>query len=125
MKKLRISVGGKSYEVTVEVLEDTDGWRAPPAPRGGAALEPPPAPAPTAPAPAPAGEGDVVSPMSATVVSVLVKQGQAVEQGQPLLVLEAMKMESNIQAPGAGTVREVFVRDGEVVAEGQPLVAIA
>jgi biotin carboxyl carrier protein len=127
MKKLRIGVEGKIYEVTVEVIEDTDEWStavpppvAPPA--VGAAVQAPAAPAPSA---APASQpGDVVSPMSATVVSVLVKVGETVDAGQALVVIEAMKMESTVSAPSAGTVKAVRVEAGAVVSEGQALIAL-
>jgi biotin carboxyl carrier protein len=129
MKRLRIGVEGKIYEVTVEVIEDTDEWStavpspSPVAPVSlGASVEAPSAPVARA---APAAEqGDIVSPMSATVVSVLVKSGQSVEAGQALLVLEAMKMESTVSAPAAGTVQAVHVEAGAMVGEGQPLISL-
>jgi methylmalonyl-CoA carboxyltransferase 1.3S subunit len=60
--------------------------------------------------------------ISGTVIKVVVTAGEAVEAGQTLLVLEAMKMESEITAPAAGTVAEVAVAEGEAVAGGQVLV---
>ena len=51
--------------------------------------------------------------------------GEAVQAGQTVATMEAMKMETAVSAPRAGTVSDVFVREGDVVAVGDPLVAIA
>jgi oxaloacetate decarboxylase alpha subunit len=51
--------------------------------------------------------------------------GDTVTEGEPLLVVEAMKMETAIAAPRTGSVTDVFVREGDAVAVGDPLVAIA
>ena len=61
-----------------------------------------------------AGSGKVTVPMQGTIVKVLVEVGQAVEAGQPVCVLEAMKMENNIAADKAGTVTEIKVAPGPV-----------
>ena len=60
--------------------------------------------------------------MPGTVLRVEVAAGDAVADGQRLVVLEAMKMELAVTAPGAGVVRAVHVRPGELVAAGRPLV---
>ncbi|MEZ5218558.1 MAG: biotin/lipoyl-containing protein [Ilumatobacteraceae bacterium] len=62
-----------------------------------------------------AGSGDVVVPMQGTIVKVLVEVGQAVEAGQAVVVLEAMKMENQIQAEKAGTVKAIKVEAGATV----------
>ncbi|MGQ0601792.1 MAG: biotin/lipoyl-containing protein [Anaerolineales bacterium] len=62
--------------------------------------------------------------MPGVVRKVLVAAGDRVEKGQPLLVMEAMKMEIKIAAPHAGTVERVAVREGETVQRGQLLVEI-
>ena len=69
-----------------------------------------------------AGSGDVNAPMPGKVLQVLVEAGQAVEEGQPLLVLEAMKMENVIKSTAAGTVSEVPVQEGDAVEKGSLLV---
>ena len=116
MKKLRITVEGKVYEVEVEVL----GSKA-----SAPAAAPVAAPAPVAAAPAAAGAGDVACPLAATVVAVNVKEGQAVKAGDLLVTLEAMKMSTPINSDRAGTVSKIYVSAGQSVQEGQPLVAIA
>jgi acetyl-CoA/propionyl-CoA carboxylase biotin carboxyl carrier protein len=62
--------------------------------------------------------------MQGTIVKVLVEVGQAVEAGQPVCVLEAMKMENNIAADKAGTVTEVKVAAGQSVGSGDVVVVI-
>jgi acetyl-CoA/propionyl-CoA carboxylase biotin carboxyl carrier protein len=71
-----------------------------------------------------AGGGTVSAPMQGTIVKVLVNQGDTVEAGQALLVLEAMKMENHINAETAGTVKDVRVAAGETVGTGDVLVVI-
>ncbi len=70
-----------------------------------------------------AGDGRLAAPMPGTVVQVLVKAGDAVTAGQPLVVVEAMKMEHTIKAPADGTVAEVHFRVGDQVSEGADLLA--
>lgn len=66
--------------------------------------------------------GLVKSLMPGVVVDVLVELGQEVEAGQPLLILEAMKMQNEIGAPSAGTVTEVHIAKGEAVGSGAKLI---
>jgi biotin carboxyl carrier protein len=69
-----------------------------------------------------AGEGTVRSPMPAQVRAVQVSEGQAVEQGQTLLLLEAMKMEIRVRAPADGRVARLLVAEGQSVLKEQVLV---
>ena len=73
---------------------------------------------------APAGAGQVVAPMQGTVLRVLVDVGDAVEAGQTVCVLEAMKMETNVAADVAGTVTEVRTHEGDTVASGDLLAVV-
>ncbi|WP_369054309.1 acetyl/propionyl/methylcrotonyl-CoA carboxylase subunit alpha [Kineococcus terrestris] len=68
--------------------------------------------------------GAVPAPMDGTVVRVAVEEGSTVEQGDLLVVLEAMKMENPVTAPRAGTVRAVRVEAGAAVAQGAPLLVL-
>ena len=83
-----------------------------------------PAPASAKPASQPAGEA-VKAVLAGNIFKVHVSPGDRVEEGQPLLVVEAMKMETAVSAPKAGTISEVFVREGDAVKVGDSLVAIA
>jgi len=68
--------------------------------------------------------GDLKSVMPGIVVQVLVREGQRVEEGQTLLILEAMKMRNEIVAPTAGTVAALHVSEGEAVKGGARLVRL-
>jgi pyruvate carboxylase subunit B len=74
--------------------------------------------------PRPSKEGDVTTSMPGNIVDVLVKEGDRVEAGQPVLITEAMKMETEIQAPVAGQVTGVFVQKGDSVNPDEVLVEI-
>ena len=102
-----VRVNGKSF--TVEVSES-------------GALE---NVAPAAPASAGAGGVRMVpAGLAGNVFKVLVKIGDVVNEGQPLLIVEAMKMETEMSAPCGGTIREIHVKEGDAVAVGAPLVSI-
>jgi propionyl-CoA carboxylase alpha chain len=68
--------------------------------------------------------GSLLAPMPGTVVSVAVEAGEQVEAGQPVLVLEAMKMQHTVSAPHAGTVAEIDVKPGAQVAAGEVLAVV-
>ncbi len=131
MKRLRISVEGKTYEVEVELLDE--GFSSP-APRAAAptssARVAAPVAAPVATpaavaAPAAAGDGSVVSPLAAVVVSADVAIGDTVAEGQTVITLEAMKMNTIVAATQAGTVTAILVKAGDAVEEGQVMVTLA
>ncbi|XP_015892065.2 methylcrotonoyl-CoA carboxylase subunit alpha, mitochondrial isoform X2 [Ziziphus jujuba] len=69
-------------------------------------------------------QGSVVAPMAGLVVKVLVKDGAKVEEGQPVLVLEAMKMEHVVKAPSAGHVQGLLVSAGQQVSDGSVLFSV-
>lgn len=130
MKTLRVTVDGKVFNVTVEMLD---------APAAPAAAQPAPAaPAPVvtaapvavaAPAPAPAakaagGAGEVCSPLAGKIVSIDVKVGQDVDEGQQVVTVEAMKMNTYVFAPKAGKVTSVVAAAGTAVEEGGCLLII-
>ena len=71
-----------------------------------------------------AGSGTVAVPMQGTIVRVMVVEGDTVEVGQTVCVLEAMKMENNVNAERAGTVKEVRVAAGESVGPGDVIAVI-
>ena len=142
------TINGKKYEVEVEKLEaykslDRNGVAAPAAPvlpasapvqRPAApapapvAAAPAPAPAPAAaPAPkaaAPAGATTVEAPMPGKIPNIKVSEGQAVKFGEVVVIMEAMKMETEIVAPADGTVSKILVKAGDSVDTGAALVAL-
>ncbi len=70
-------------------------------------------------------EGEVTSPMTGRILTVLVKKGDQVKAGQVLCLLEAMKMENEITASKTGIIQEVYVSEGSTVSEGEALFVIA
>ena len=106
MKRFNVTVNGVAYDVTVEEI-------------GGAA------PVAAAPAPAAAGAGTPIpSPLAAKVVSLDVTPGTAVKEGDQVMTVEAMKMNTVIYAPANGTVTSFTVKPGDTVTEGQTLAYI-
>ena len=125
MRKFNISVNGVSYEVEVEEIKE--GVAVSPRPAAPVAAPKPAAaakPAPSAPGEAPDGATTVIAPMPGNIWKVLVKEGEAVKQGQVLIILEAMKMENEIMAPADGTVASLYVKEGVAVNGGDLLVAL-
>ena len=141
LRKFKISIDGTQYLVEMEEIgaprpTAADALAAPAAPAPAAA--PALAPAPAAPAPAPepaapasaaaatpAGAHEQAAPMPGKIIDILVNTGDAVEVNQPVMILEAMKMESQIVAEQAGTIASVNVEKGAMVNPGDPLFSIA
>jgi methylmalonyl-CoA carboxyltransferase small subunit len=120
--KLKVTVDSVPYEIDVEVAE-------PAAPSLGAIVIGGGGAAPVAAAPAAGGGAKasanaVAAPLAGSVNRILVEVGQSVEEGDVVLVLEAMKMETEITAPKAGKVAAILVSQGEAVQGGQGLVEI-
>jgi len=102
--EVRVTVAGHLYQVTLEdererAAHDAEKTRA----KGG---------------------GELKSIMPGVVVKLLVQVGETVAKDQPLLILEAMKMQNEIGSPIAGTVSALFVREGQAVASGAKLASL-
>jgi acetyl-CoA/propionyl-CoA carboxylase, biotin carboxylase, biotin carboxyl carrier protein len=115
-----VEVNGRRFGVTVWVPESQIGAAV----AVGAAGKAAPRPRRAAAGAGGAGSGNVIVPMQGTIVKVLVSEGDDVELGQTVCVLEAMKMENNIAAAKAGTVKEVKVAAGQPVGSGDVVVVI-
>ena len=117
MKKLMITVLGKTYEVLVEDMGEVSAEHT-----GYAEHAVPPS------VPIPPVERStsvtVSAPMSGTIVDIAVSLGDEVAAGAPLLTLEAMKMQNVIPAPKDGVVREILVRKGDTISAGAPMFVI-
>lgn len=130
-KKFRITVEGKQYVVTVEDIttdsaqgfyQDTAVVATPPSVVAAAPVAT--APAPTASSPGAAGPGDEVAPLGGVVQTVHVSVGQAVNEGDKLVSLEAMKMVTHVVARRGGKVLSIAVKPGDPVDAGQVLLTI-
>ena len=124
------TINGKKYEVEVEKLEaykslDRNGVAAPAAPvlPASAPVQRPAAP-PAPKAAAPAGATTVEAPMPGKILNIKVSEGQAVKFGEVVVIMEAMKMETEIVAPADGTVSKILVKAGDSVDTGAALVAL-
>nr|VFK29540.1 MAG: methylmalonyl-CoA carboxyltransferase 1.3S subunit [Candidatus Kentron sp. MB]VFK33649.1 MAG: methylmalonyl-CoA carboxyltransferase 1.3S subunit [Candidatus Kentron sp. MB]VFK76345.1 MAG: methylmalonyl-CoA carboxyltransferase 1.3S subunit [Candidatus Kentron sp. MB] len=129
--KLRITLDGVTYDLDVEFVDEGN----PPPPSGASG----PAPKASFAAPSTAAkpippqkaasasavgnsENTISSPLSGTVFKVLTKVGDVVQANQDLLILEAMKMETNVVSTMAGTIKNVAVAEGDAVSQGQLLI---
>lgn len=130
--KYKVTLNNRVYEVEVEQGEAmlvneyelaAPAVAAPAAPAAAPVAAAAPAAAPAAGALA-AGEV-ITSPMPGNILKINVAQGQHVNEGDVLIVLEAMKMENEISATKSGTVAQINVTKGAVVETGTPLVVIA
>jgi methylmalonyl-CoA carboxyltransferase small subunit len=130
--KLNITVDNKTYEVDVEVQDDDHGRSLggyiPPHPPGSSVVMP------TMPLAAPSNSGGrgpatdadpakvCRSPIAGIVIKIQAQVGQQLQADDLLLVLEAMKMETNVTAPRPGKVKDIYVRPGDGVQVNQVLV---
>jgi biotin carboxyl carrier protein len=127
IKKLRVTVDGKSYEVTVEVPDEpgVSSPAPPPVIRASASQPPVSAVAPAMQqAQTSAGPGDVRSPLAGRIIAINVQPGQEVKEGDHVLTVEAMKMNTAVTAPKTGKVGEILTTVGAAVDEGQVLARI-
>ena len=129
--KYKVTLNGRTYEVEVEagkamLLDEYEAIVPTAAPVAAPAAAPAPVAAPAAaPAAAAPVAGDAVTaPMPGNILKVNVTPGQAVKEGDVLVVLEAMKMENEILAPKACTVKQVLVSKGSTVDTGATLVVL-
>lgn len=122
LRKFKISIDGKEYLVDMEEIGDM----VQPVTTIQAAPEPLKAPveAVAENQPTPAGADAMPSPMPGTILKLLVNIGDIVQENQPLMILEAMKMENEIVAGKAGTVASIHVAQGEMVNPGDSLITI-
>jgi biotin carboxyl carrier protein len=102
---MRIHAGGREFRAEIE---DPRAWRG----SHGDTLEA-------------EGRQKVIAPMPGKVVRLLVAQGQQVEAGQGLMVVEAMKMQNEIRSPKRGVVEKIVVAEGQAVNAGEPLAIVA
>lgn len=119
--KLKVTVNGIAYSVDVEVEEEQRQLGS--IVFGGATTSNTPA-APTTASVQGVSANAIVAPLAGSVSKVLVAEGDSIESGQVLMVLEAMKMETEITAPSAGTVGAIHVAAGDAVQGGQALIEI-
>lgn len=147
MKEYKFKINGNAYKVAVENVEDgvatvtlngttykveleeeiTGPKPVKPVAVSPATYQATPQAAPTkvmAPAPASGNETQLRSPLPGTVLELRVSEGDQVNEGQTLMILEAMKMENNIDANKSGVIKKIMKRQGDSVMEGDVLFII-
>ncbi|MFN3373538.1 MAG: biotin/lipoyl-containing protein [Chloroflexus sp.] len=139
MRRYQLTINGKTYTVDIgevssdrfavqldgrefEVQLNESGEIGEIAPRAApVALPAPPAPAAPPPTAAAAGDNLIRAPMPGTILQIVAQPGAKVKRGQPIIVLEAMKMNNSIGAPRDGVVAAILVKTGQSVGYGEPL----
>ncbi|MCZ6538465.1 MAG: biotin/lipoyl-binding protein [Chloroflexi bacterium] len=122
---VEVVVDGTTYQVELPDVPAIGASSAAPAAAAQATQAPAPRPLTRPAVPTAAGDGVVRSPMPGRIINVSVAVGDTVTRGQPVIVLESMKMENTITSPVDGTVSAVHVAAGDSVQHGQTLVEIA
>lgn len=132
LRKFKISIDGTQYLVEMEEVgapvptpADLAVSAPAPAPAAAPAAAPEPEPAPAAATPAPAGAHVQGAPMPGTILDIHLNVGDPVKANQPVMVLEAMKMESEIVAEVDGVIASIGVSKGDMVNPGDELFSIA
>ncbi|AVM71528.1 acetyl-CoA carboxylase biotin carboxyl carrier protein subunit [Streptococcus mutans] len=132
LRKFKISIDGKEYLVEMEEISEssvpaatpitptTENTRAASDQKDQKQQSQTPSPAATA-----SAANTMPAPMPGTILKVLVNVGDTVSENQPLMILEAMKMENEIVAGMAGTVSAIHVSSGQAVDAGDNLITIA
>lgn len=134
MKKLRITVDGKVYDVEVEILQDDDNQILPsyyqqvpsgltqPSVKPRAASAPVPTPKRNPNKALNTDSSVITSPINGVVIEIKVKSGDTVKENDTVVVLEAMKMKTNISSPSSGVVESVNIQQGDTIEAGDVLV---
>ncbi|HEX9761627.1 MAG TPA: biotin/lipoyl-containing protein, partial [Acidimicrobiia bacterium] len=112
-RDMTVEVSGRRFQVSY--------WAPEPVVGGLPRRRPPKLSAPGLPS---ANDGVITAPMQGTIVKVRVKAGQTVKAGEPICVLEAMKMENEVTSPGPGEVVDLRVEPGDTVAAGQVIAIV-
>ena len=131
LRKFKIAIDGTEYLVEMEEIGGVPQPAAPaPAPQAAAPVQTAPAAAPKEEAPqataatTPASADAITAPMPGTILKILVNVGDEVKENQPVMILEAMKMENEVVAPKVGTVTGIHVTQGQMVNPGEALITI-
>lgn len=133
--KVNLTIEGKQYQVTLNdltarpIIAEVDGqnyevWpeeEQTALPTVKSSTPAPVAPVTVAPAPAVAGSLTLSAPLPGVIISVEVKEGQTVNSGQELYVLEAMKMKNSIKSARSGKIASIHVNPGDLVKHNQPI----
>lgn len=118
-----VTVDGKAFQVEVEAPMKK-ATKTPVIQRQRHVFDASEAPNRTSPPGTRRGEGEIVAPLPGIILKVLVKEGDSVSEGQPVAIMEAMKMENEIESPVSGKVEKILVSEGENVLENAVIMKI-
>lgn len=124
LRKFKVNINEKEYYVEMEELTSGSSSKAPSTSQSAPSApqaQPAPAPAPAAPS---GNDETLVAPMPGNILKLLVSVGDTVAFEQPLVILEAMKMENELVAPLAGQVKAIHVSEGSSIDVGKPIITI-
>ena len=130
MRRFKITIDDKIYDVAVEERGESPTVAPKPAAlpassTGSVRIAPPAASQSSSTPVGGGGPNDVSSPLSGTVIEIHINEGQAVQQGDKLITLEAMKMNTAISASRSGNVQSIMAQVGSSVQEGQVLLTLS
>ncbi len=126
LRKFKIAIDGKEYLVEMEEIGGVPQPAAPQPVAAPVAVETPKVEeaAPVQVVSEPAGADALTAPMPGTILKIMVNIGDSVTENQPLMILEAMKMENEVVANKAGKITGIHVNQGQVVNPGDALITI-
>ncbi|MGI6679265.1 MAG: biotin/lipoyl-containing protein [Dehalobacterium sp.] len=125
MRKFHVVVNGERFEVEIEEVGTTPSVSTPVSEPPKAVVSPAAQPASATPKPKASGaDNEVTSPLPGTVLSVNAKEGDSINSGDVIMIVEAMKMENEIIAPGGGIITGIHVKKGDSVQAGDLLFTI-
>ena len=123
-KRALVRVDGKPYEVEVKGAGGGAPTPAPASMPDTQKVTPPTQSPPQAPVPLAPSSGEVIAPMPGLILDIMVAVGDKVAANQPVIKMEAMKMENEIPSPFSGTVKEIPVKVGDNVSTEETLMVI-
>ena len=118
-----VTLNGRTYQVEVEAPMKKAS-KTPVLSRKRHVINAAEGPVRTSPPGAPMDSGSVVAPLPGLILKLMVKEGDTVSEGQPVAIMEAMKMENEIEAPVSGKVTQVMVKEGDNVLENAVIMKI-
>lgn len=118
-----VTLDGKTYQVEVEAPM-RKASKTPVIKRNHQVINAAEVPDRTSPPSISTGTGEVIAPLPGLILKILVKEGDEVDEGQPVAIMEAMKMENEIESPSSGTVAEIIVSEGENILENAVIMKI-
>ena len=122
-EKAAVHEGDSLVRIKFDAVEEAPAPKAKAQPKSQHKSQSNPMPVNTS-APVSAGSNSIVAPIPGTIFEILVKEGDVVSAEQAVLILEAMKMESEVSSDYAGTVKKVLVTKGQAVQEGEELIQL-